>query len=148
MGFDYYDIGGEESETEYIKKFKEIYCEEMITPEGFNVFCANNDGDIKHIWRGGKKGSMEFNKGRATRIGWIKEVVENSEKRTIKQNPYNKHIYFVSKKISKGTYYVVRCRYIKSKNKLRVYTAHLVSNQQIQVYMKWNNYYFEKQKNC
>ncbi len=141
MGFDYFDLGGEENEAEYIKKFKELYSGEMFAPEGFAVFCGSNDEDIKHIWRGGKKGLRKFNKGRAARIGWIKEIINKSEARKVKKNPYNGHIYFVSQKISKGTYYVVRCRYIKSKNTLRVYTAHLVTHYQAKEYEKWEDFF-------
>ena len=144
MGFDWLDFGGEQNEAEYILKFKELYDNEMIAPEGFSVFCASNDEDIKHIWRGGIKGPKKFYLGRAARISWIKEVVEKSEVRKIKICPNSGHIYFVSKKISKGTYYVVRCRYIKSKNKLRVYTAHLVNHNQAQEYIKWEDFNFPK----
>lgn len=144
MGFDYFFPGGEENEIEYIKKFKELYGDEMFAPEGFAVFCPKDDEDIKHIWRGGKKGLKKFNLGRAARIGWIKEIIKKTEVRVIKKNPYNRDIYFVSKKISKGTYYVVRCRYIKGKNKLRLYTAHLVSYNQVEEYGKWNDFIFPK----
>jgi len=144
MGFDWFDFGGEENEAEYIIKFRELYSEEMATPEGFAVFGPLDDEDIKHIWRGGLNGERKFNKGRAVRISWIKEVVTKTENRIIKTNPSNKQIYFISKKITKGIYYVVRCRYIKSKNKLRIFTAHLVSHKQVQEYKKWDEYVFPK----
>lgn len=133
MWFDWFDLGGEENEAEYIQKFRELYSEEILTEEGFTVFCPNEDEDIKHVWRGGINGGRKFNKGRAVRIGWIKEIIMKTEKRKIKVSPKNKQIYFVSV-ISKGTYYVVRGRYIKSKNKIRIFTAHLVSHEQVRGY--------------
>jgi len=144
MGFDYFSLGGEENEAEYIKKFKELYSSSIIIPEGMEIFFKLiPDSEITHVWRGGKQGP--FNLGRAARIGWIKEILTKKEKRVIKYVPQKRCIDFVAK--LGRTCYVVRCVYEKRNRKYRFLTSFVIGSSM----KKYNNYpdfYFSKIKSC
>lgn len=135
MGFNYFFYGGEKNEALYIQKFKELYSEDIITPENIIVyFDLRIDQNITHVWRGGKKGP--FSQARASRIGWIKEILENHATRIIKRDYQNEHIFFVSHKISKCTYYMVICKYRKAKQKYRFETGFILHWKQREKYLK------------
>lgn len=148
MGFDYFHLGGEENEAEYIKKFKELYSGGILIPEGIVVhFKMVPDKEITHVWRGGKQGPFNFD--RAVRIGWIKEILEKQDKRVVKYNSEKRNIYFISEKIGKRTYWAIRCYYEKNLGQHRFLTAFLIRPDQRKFYLdNWPDYNFSKIKSC
>lgn len=144
MGFDYFHLGGEENEIEYVEKFKELYSASIIIPEGMEVFFQLiPDTEITHVWRGGKQGP--FNLARATRISWIKEVLTNKERRIVKYNSKKRCIDFVAK-IGK-TCYVVRCIHEKEKKRYRFLTS-FVKGKGIRAYDGYQDFDFGNKKSC
>lgn len=147
MGFDFCCYGGEENETEYIKKFKEMYSNGINIPEGkLIVFKFVPDTEITHTWRGGKQGN--FKKFRAQRICWIKEILEKKEIRSIKYNTKNQNIYFILNKKVGQWYWAVRCIIEKNSKRIRFLTSFPLTPAQKNKYSKWPEYFFDKQKSC
>ncbi|MBU3925178.1 hypothetical protein KJ854_04550 [Patescibacteria group bacterium] len=143
MGFDYCHLGGEENEINYINKFKELYSNGVLIPEGIIIhFKMIPDSEITHVWRGGQQGPFNFD--RAVRISWIKEILENRNKRVVKYNLKKRSVYFLSEKIGKRTYWAVRCIYEKHNKQYRFLTAFLLKPKQREKYLKWPNYNFKK----
>jgi len=123
-------------EKDYIDKFKELYSSNIVTPEGYVVYFKTEEKDIAHFWRGGKGGN--FNKQRASKIQWIREILENKELRIAKINPKDhQEIYFIC--IEKRKKYVIRCRN-KFTNYFFCYTAYPIKSSQLQSYLKWDNF--------
>jgi len=144
MGFDYYHLGGEENEADYIEKFKEIYNGSIVIPEGIEIFFVLvPDSEITHIWRGGKQGP--FNQARAVRISWIKEVLLKKEKRIIKYIPQKRCVDFITQ-VGK-TCFVVRCVYEKKNNRYRFLTS-FIKGGKITDYCKYPDFDFDKIKSC
>ena len=146
MVFDYYCLGGEENEIEYIKKFKEIYSQSIIIPEGIEVhFRLTPDSNITHVWRGGNQG--KFNLARAVRIGWIKEILIKKEKGVVIKYIREKRCIDFVGKVNK-TYYVVRCIYEKKNKRLRFITAFIIKGKSINKYSNYPDCDFRKIKSC
>jgi hypothetical protein len=144
MGFDYFSLGGEENEIEYIKKFKKLYSSSIKIPEGMEIFFKLiPDSEITHVWRGGKQG--KFNLARAARIGWIKEVLIKQEKRIVKYIPKKRCIDFVAK-VGK-TCYVVRCIYEKQNRRYRFLTS-FIKGRNVKSYNNYPDFDFSKTKSC
>jgi len=123
-------------EKDYIDKFIELYSNNILTPEGYIIYFRLEEINIVHFWRGGRRGC--FNKQRAAKIQWIKEVLENNKIRSIKVNPKKKkEIYFIC--IEKNKKYVIRCA-ITSDNYFLCFTAYPINAKQFQLYSKWDNF--------
>jgi hypothetical protein len=123
-------------EKDYIDKFKELYSNNILTPEGYCIYFKKEERDIIHFWRGGKGG--DFNKQRASKIQWIGEILGKKDLRVVKINPKNnQEIYFICTKQRKK--YVIRCRN-KSNNYFFCYTAYPIKPTQLQSYLKWDNF--------
>ena len=93
--------------TEYIKKFCELYTDEIKTPDGLNIGCKDPKKSAVHFCRGGKDGD-DFQPARAQRIGWAKYILLHPEERKVLLDTETKNIIFF---FEKGrTSYAVICR--------------------------------------
>lgn len=70
-----------ETEEEYIEEFCNAYKDEIVTPDGFVIFCKYLEQTAKHVCRGQDK--KTFQRVRAQRILWAKFILMNPSERII-----------------------------------------------------------------
>ncbi len=107
----------------YTDEFKERVSFPITTPDGFTVYCEDVDETARHICCGKKK-TNPVNLGRAQRILWLDEILnDTSLRRVIVQNPTKNVIFFCESKK-----YIVICSEPQQGSKsLKIISAYPVS---------------------
>lgn len=124
MGLAYNDLGGEENEHLYVDSFRSLYPTNITLPEGHLIEIRRDEKSVKHFWRGT---DGVFKIRRATRIGLIEDVLNDSTFRKCYHDPIFNKFYFFSKKISnKLQCYLVICSYDNYTNIYYLDTAYPV----------------------
>ena len=81
-----------DTEEEYIEEFLAAHQDDIITPDGFTVFCKYPEATARHICRG-KEGKV-FQITRAQRILWAKFILLHPEERIVLKNSQNNNLLF------------------------------------------------------
>lgn len=81
-----------DTEEEYIREFCAAHQDDIITPDGFTVFCKYPEKTARHICRG--KEDKVFQKTRAQRILWAKFILLHPDERIVLTDNQSKNLLF------------------------------------------------------
>lgn len=119
-----------ETEEEYIADFCAAYKDEIITPDGFVVFCKYLEETAKHVCRG--KDKKTFHKVRAQRILWAKYILMNPGERIVLTDTQTSNtLFFLTR--SKSPHVVV-CK--KLGDRWNIISSHVVGGERAEKYRK------------
>ncbi|MDP2749833.1 MAG: hypothetical protein Q8O89_03300 [Nanoarchaeota archaeon] len=116
-----------DTEEEHIQRFCDEYKDEIVTPDGFVIFCKYPEKTAKHICCG-KNGV--FQKTRAQRILWPKYILLNPSERIVLIDTTNKSTLFFFTKRRKP--HLVVCNELGGK--LNLISSFAVGGKRIEKY--------------
>ncbi len=116
-------------EAEYIKKFCELYADEIKTPDDLSIICRDLEKTARHFCCGGN--GCIFQPARAQRIGWAKYILLHPDERKILLDTETKKIIFFFE--HKRTAFAVICVPIKE-NQLNLISGFVVGGKRAIAY--------------